>query len=68
MFSNILDRKLYIEYGPTNLEIEVTNDNHIEIYQFILSIFKLDSLMYGMTSTFMIEKYKNSIRHKNRLH
>ena len=40
MFSNILDRKLYIEYGPTNLEIEVTNDNHIEIYQFILSIFK----------------------------
>ena len=40
MYSKILDEKLYIEYGPTNLEIHVTNENYIEIYQYILSNFK----------------------------
>ncbi len=40
MNSKILDGKLYLEYGPTNLKIEVNNKNYIEIYQYIIGNFK----------------------------
>ena len=40
MNSEILDGKLFLEYGPTNLEIKVTNENYIEIYQYVIANFK----------------------------